>query len=310
MVPSSAFVPLTLTVVPGLRDVDQSTLDVAKPVVALTWTTCEEPPRSLTVTSLPATPTTVPTTTGPLAAVEPALAPPLLAPAPAGIPPKRLGKLEDALAELASCCFWIITPPPNASTTRMPTISPLVSSGTRRLGGSSAKSASSVSGMALGGAVPSGTSGRCDTLVPSSNVVVGRVSVTVSSLVETKRVDRTQGCGSVGRIDAEDQAHGDRDPEREGHRIGSDHGLDAEDLELGTDDADHDPDQAAEDGQHGRLEQELADDVAASGADRLANADLARALRDAHQHDVHDPDAADEQRDRGDDTEQDGQGLA
>src|SRR5664280_3215474 len=156
MVPSSAFVPLTLTVVPGLRDVDQSTLDVAKPVVALTWTTCEEPPRSLTVTSWPATPTTVPTTTGPLAAADPPLAPPLLAPpppapapAPAGIPPAKLGKPEDALAELASCCFWIITPPPNATTIRMPTISPLVSTGTRRLGGGSAKSASSVSVMAL-----------------------------------------------------------------------------------------------------------------------------------------------------------------
>ena len=36
------------------------------------------------------------------------------------------------------------------------------------------------------------------------------------------------------------------------------------------------------------------------GAERLADADLARALGDRHQHDVHDADAADEQRHRGD----------
>ena len=37
--------------------------------------------------------------------------------------------------------------------------------------------------------------------------------------------------------------------------------------------------------------------VALLGAQRLAHADFARALGDAHQHDVHDHDAADHQRD-------------
>ena len=39
-------------------------------------------------------------------------------------------------------------------------------------------------------------------------------------------------------------------------------------------------------------------------ADRLADADLAGPLADRDQHDVHDPDAADDQRDRGDPAEQ------
>ena len=46
------------------------------------------------------------------------------------------------------------------------------------------------------------------------------------------------------------------------------------------------------------LDQELREDVAPLGADRHADADLARALRHRDEHDVHDPDPADEQRDR------------
>ena len=55
---------------------------------------------------------------------------------------------------------------------------------------------------------------------------------------------------------------------------------------------------------------------ALAGADRLADADLAGALGDRHQHDVHDADAADQQRDaddgahhRGDAAEDRGVGL-
>ena len=50
--------------------------------------------------------------------------------------------------------------------------------------------------------------------------------------------------------------------------------------------------------QRRRLGQHLPDDVAAPRAERLAEADLARALADDHQHDVHDDDAADHQRER------------
>ena len=58
--------------------------------------------------------------------------------------------------------------------------------------------------------------------------------------------------------------------------------------------ADDDADQAAEDGQDEGLDEELEQDVAVLGADRLADADLAGPLADRDQHDVHDPDAADE----------------
>ena len=63
---------------------------------------------------------------------------------------------------------------------------------------------------------------------------------------------------------------------------------------------DDDADQAAEQGQGQGLDQELGEDVAATGADGLADADLAGPLADRDQHDVHDPDAPDDERDRGD----------
>ena len=44
-----------------------------------------------------------------------------------------------------------------------------------------------------------------------------------------------------------------------------------------------------------------------AGADGLADADLAGPLADRDQHDVHDPDAADDERDRGDAAEQQGE---
>ena len=53
-----------------------------------------------------------------------------------------------------------------------------------------------------------------------------------------------------------------------------------------------------------RFGQELRQDVASPRADRLADADLARPLCHRCQQDVHDPDPADEQRDRGEGAEQ------
>ena len=57
---------------------------------------------------------------------------------------------------------------------------------------------------------------------------------------------------------------------------------------------------AADEADQHRLDQELPHDVAAPRADRHAHADLARPLGHRHQHDVHHPDAADDQRDHGD----------
>ena len=68
--------------------------------------------------------------------------------------------------------------------------------------------------------------------------------------------------------------------------------------------ADDRADDAADAGEQHGLDEELREDVAVAGADRLADADLTGALGDGHEHDVHDADAADEQRDRGDRGEQ------
>ena len=87
-------------------------------------------------------------------------------------------------------------------------------------------------------------------------------------------------------------------------------GLHADDREAAADQADDDADERADDRQQHRLGDELHDDVGLGGADRLADADLARSLGDGDQHDVHDADAADEQAQRGDRTEQHRQRLA
>ena len=65
------------------------------------------------------------------------------------------------------------------------------------------------------------------------------------------------------------------------------------------------PRSAADHREHDGLDEELHEDVALARADRHADADLARPLGDAHEHDVHDADAADEQADRGDADQQD-----
>src|SRR6266498_1964408 len=64
--------------------------------------------------------------------------------------------------------------------------------------------------------------------------------------------------------------------------------------------AETDANRAAEETQHHRLDQELEQNIAAPRAAGLTQADLAGALGHTHQHDVHDPDAADQQRDAAD----------
>ena len=64
--------------------------------------------------------------------------------------------------------------------------------------------------------------------------------------------------------------------------------------------AERDADGAAGERQDDRLDQELQQHVEVARADRQAQADLARPLGHRHQHDVHDADAADQQRHRGD----------
>ena len=68
----------------------------------------------------------------------------------------------------------------------------------------------------------------------------------------------------------------------------------------------HDADDAADRAQRDRFDQELQEDVASMRADGHAHADLARAFGHAHEHDVHDADAPDDERNAGDRAEQAG----
>ncbi len=58
-----------------------------------------------------------------------------------------------------------------------------------------------------------------------------------------------------------------------------------------------------DEGEGEAFEQELREDVAAARAEGLEQADLARALGDRDEHDVHDADAADAKRHRADDAQ-------
>ena len=60
------------------------------------------------------------------------------------------------------------------------------------------------------------------------------------------------------------------------------------------------PMSASEQGHGGRFDEELQQDVLTARAERLAHADFAGAFGDRDQHDVHDDDAADDQRNAGD----------
>ena len=70
---------------------------------------------------------------------------------------------------------------------------------------------------------------------------------------------------------------------------------------------DQDAEHASRHAQHDRLDEELDEDVALARADRQADADLARPLGDADQHDVHHADAADHEAHRRDRQEERGE---
>ena len=117
-----------------------------------------------------------------------------------------------------------------------------------------------------------------------------------------QRVDRVQVRRLEGGEKPEEDAdrHGEYDCNHDGGEADRDGGGGHAGDDLGKADARADADDAAHAREHGRLSQELPQDAALFRADRLLQADLPRALRDGDEHDVHDADAADEQRDAGD----------
>src|ERR1700730_238655 len=111
--------------------------------------------------------------------------------------------------------------------------------------------------------------------------------------------DRTEPCRAVCGIETEEETDTDGDAERHEDRRCGDDGCGQRRYHQWQDpceaEADQDPERAAQAREEHRLDQELQQDVLTTGADRLADADLASPLGDGDEHDVHDSDAADDQ---------------
>src|SRR5688500_7971869 len=113
------------------------------------------------------------------------------------------------------------------------------------------------------------------------------------------------------RPDAKDNAYRSREEEGKPYRHRRDIGVPVYRLpqDGGRAHAEDHADQPAEQAQNDCFDQELEEDVDARGTERLSHADLARSLRHRDEHDVHDPDPADEQGDGRDPQEKDAEHL-
>src|SRR5688500_11942714 len=136
------------------------------------------------------------------------------------------------------------------------------------------------------------------------------LSVSRTDSLRPRRGDRVEARRARGRIDAEEDA--DAGPERDGDGDGPERDARGEWRDGGDEEregrARRDAEQAPERGEHHGFGEKLSADVTRRRADRLAQADLPRALVHGHEHDVHDDDPADDDPDRhhgGDDAEED-----
>src|SRR5262249_45540603 len=115
---------------------------------------------------------------------------------------------------------------------------------------------------------------------------------TSEHLLPPERINRMQPRGLFRGPDAEEDADAAGDGEGDDHRAGVDDRVPFEGGGDGNDDADAEgeAEEAAEEGDEGGLDEELLEDQLLGGAEGFADADLARALGDRHQHNVHDAD--------------------
>src|SRR5437867_4163641 len=126
-------------------------------------------------------------------------------------------------------------------------------------------------------------------------------------------LDRVQARCAHRGVEPEDDADRNRDADRDDHGAGGDDAAQPARLrdelhDLGDRPPEQDAHDAAEAREGHRLDEELDHDVPPPCADGLADTDLARSLIHRHEHDVHDPDPADEQRDPADRAEQEREG--
>ena len=118
-----------------------------------------------------------------------------------------------------------------------------------------------------------------------------------------RRAARDGGVHTEEHADADGHDDGqDRDRQRQ-----EDAGVGQRGEDEGADDAEGDAEEPAGEAEQRGLDEELAADEPGLRAERLAEADLPDALGDRDQHDVHDADAAHEQRDDGDAAQHHGQ---
>src|SRR6516162_2120813 len=118
-----------------------------------------------------------------------------------------------------------------------------------------------------------------------------------AALFVAEGLDRIEARGAQGRDDAEEHAGERGADERGDDRAGRDarrHGRPGIDP-AGDRAADHEAGDRADRGERRRLDEELPEDRALRGAERLPHADLAGALGDGDHHDRDDAHAADEQ---------------
>ena len=128
-------------------------------------------------------------------------------------------------------------------------------------------------------------------------------------LFVTQCFDGSQAGSAPGGVKAEDEANGGSESGCKQHGQGIDDQFEIQSFGggQGHEHAEDNAQETAQQAEGDRFEQELGQDVPFERADGLADADLAGALGDADQHDVHDADAADKQGDGGDCAEEGGQ---
>src|SRR5258708_17502067 len=148
---------------------------------------------------------------------------------------------------------------------------------------------------------------------------MGRGGGARPNLFVAESFDRVEAGGADGRDHAADQSNGaeDQDGDDQGDGIDGEpdvsgfgvfgHGAverkpaDGEGNDVGEDDAE----KSANEGNGESLGEKLEEDVAAAGAERLLDANFAGGLGDGDEHDIHQADATDAQREGADEGEQD-----
>src|SRR5688572_10890802 len=130
---------------------------------------------------------------------------------------------------------------------------------------------------------------------------------TPEGLLVAKGVDRVELGGFTGGIEAEENSDRNAGEEGDENPVGGDEGRPAEihGDKFRAKDAKADPDRAAEDTEGDSFGKKLQKDIVTAGAHGKTHTDFAGAFGHAHEHDVHDTDAADEEGNPGDCTKQD-----